>query len=66
LRIANLRSIATLMEQTMANRRFSRTKGFLIYLAATAAVIAIHAIAQHLDDSAQDVPRTQTTAHRHV
>lgn len=50
----------------MANRRFSRTKGFLIYLAATAAVIAIHAIAQHLDDSAQDVPRTQTTAHRHV
>ncbi|WP_197345012.1 hypothetical protein [Ralstonia pseudosolanacearum] len=37
-----------------------RLNGFLIYFAATATVIAIHALALHLDDASQDERRVHT------
>lgn len=38
-----------------------RLKGFLIYLAATATVIVVHALALHFDEATQDEPRVRTT-----
>ena len=39
-----------------------RLKGLLIYIAATALVVAVHALAQHFDESTQDAPRVRTAA----
>ncbi|QKL71435.1 hypothetical protein HI806_09155 [Ralstonia solanacearum] len=37
-----------------------RLKGFLIYIAATAVVIAIHALALNFDEVTRDEPRVRT------